>query len=91
MLKCYARYEQSTDTIRHVPTNVCLVAFRGLCTPIYDIDAANKPVRNTVEWITQSNFTQSKEVIAQEISRVLSKTPKGRRLIWSTLVNKMLG
>jgi hypothetical protein len=81
--KVFARYEKGTDTIRHVPTNVCLVAFGNYgFQPNFKVDAANKPARNTVERITRLYFNQPKEFIAAEISRALSLTPGGRLLIW---------
>jgi hypothetical protein len=44
-----ATYEPNTDTIRHEPTNECLVAFDGPTAARFDIDAATIPYRAKVE------------------------------------------
>ncbi|MEN6537692.1 MAG: hypothetical protein ABFD89_28830 [Bryobacteraceae bacterium] len=44
-----ATYEPGSDTIRHQPTNECLVAFDGPTTARLDIDAATLPYRAKVE------------------------------------------
>jgi hypothetical protein len=43
-----AVYEQPTDTIRHVPSNVCLITFQGDRAP-FDTDAAAAPYRAECE------------------------------------------
>ena len=44
------RYESGSDTIRHVPTNICLVKFDGgeFSKPILDFDAASAPWRDHI-------------------------------------------
>ena len=84
MNNTFARYEIGTDTIRHVPSNVCLVAFgNGECLNNYSIDGANKPVRETVKYLVESHPNIDKYQLASIISEVLSKTPEGRKLIWA--------
>ena len=44
-----ARYEPETDTVRHVPSNVCLIAFEGPTEARFDIDSASRPYRESAE------------------------------------------
>ncbi len=52
------RYEPGSDTIRHVPTNYCVVAFEdGLFSkPVLDVDAAASALRPAVEEAFKRGF-----------------------------------
>jgi hypothetical protein len=42
-------YEPATNTIRHEPTNVCLIAFEGATEARFDIDRAAEPYRAEID------------------------------------------
>lgn len=52
------RYEPGSDTVRHIPTNYCVVAFQEgrFATPILDLDRAASSMRPAVEKALRQGF-----------------------------------
>ncbi|MGO4497835.1 hypothetical protein AB4114_18305 [Paenibacillus sp. 2RAB27] len=71
-----AGYEEGCNTIRKVPENYCLIAFREDDGPIFDVDAATIPHRDRIvgvfeKWLKSDG--QSKDILSAKVSQELAK------------------
>lgn len=76
-------YEAGSNTIRHVPTNICLIAFgETLDDAVFDMDAANEPYRELAkkaykEFCKEHNQRDSERDNRGWLAWILSEYIKG--------------